>query len=133
MHGEVAVRLDDRDIRPDVRARDRWNDLVLLCLPAGNHAVAVFQDRRSLYPGGSDVAIGYPLCNILASEGRVSVGTASAPAGVGNSANHLKISNPIQQGNSGVEYEVRDAAAEVGPANVAGRRRTATVHIRYCA
>lgn len=97
----VTVRIDDRDIRAIVRARDSRNDLALLRLPAGKHPVAAFQGNNALYPGDSVVAIGYPLSDLLASEGNVSVGTVSALAGMGNNASILQISNPIQPGNSG--------------------------------
>lgn len=98
---EVTVRLDDREVRAAIRARDRRNDLALLRLPAGDYPVAVFQGNNTLYPGDSVVAIGYPLSDILASEGNVSLGIVSALAGLGNRTNHLQISNPIQPGNSG--------------------------------
>lgn len=98
---EVTVKIDDRDIRATVRARDRRNDLALLRLPAGKHPVAVFQGDNRIFPGDTVVAIGYPLSDILAAEGNVSVGTVSALAGLGNNASLLQISNPVQPGNSG--------------------------------
>lgn len=97
----VTVMFDGQDVRAIVRARDRQNDLALLRLPAGKHAVAAFQGDNRLYPGDSVVAIGYPLSDILASEGTVSVGIVNALAGMGNNASHMQISNPIQPGNSG--------------------------------
>ena len=98
---EVTVMIDDRDISAIVSARDRRNDLALLRLPAGKHPVAAFRGNSGLYPGDSVVAIGYPLSDILASEGNVSVGIVSALAGPGNDASLLQVSTPIQPGNSG--------------------------------
>lgn len=98
---EITVRIDDRDVRAIIRARDERNDLALLRLPAGKHPIAVFRGNDGLYPGDSVVAIGYPLSDILASEGNVSVGIVSALAGIGNNASLLQISTPIQPGNSG--------------------------------
>lgn len=98
---EVTVRIDDRDIRADIRARDNRNDLALLRLPAEKHPTVAFRGNDGLYPGDSVVAIGYPLSDILASEGNVSVGIVSALAGMGNDASLLQISAPIQPGNSG--------------------------------
>lgn len=98
---EITARIDDRDVRAIVRARDKRNDLALLRLPAGKYPVAVFRGNDGLYPGDSVVAIGYPLSDILASQGTVSVGAVSALAGIGNNASLLQISTPIQPGNSG--------------------------------
>lgn len=97
----VTVLLDGRDVPAIIQARDRRNDLALLRLPAGKYSVAVFQGNNTLYPGDSVVAIGYPLSDILASEGNVSVGTVSALAGLGNNTSLMQISNPVQPGNSG--------------------------------
>lgn len=97
----VTVMFEGQDVRATVRARDQRNDLALLRLPAGEHQVAVFRANDGLYPGDSVVAIGYPLSEILASEGTVSVGIVNALAGLGNNASLLQISNPIQPGNSG--------------------------------
>lgn len=98
---EVTVSIDNRDIRADVRARDQRNDLALLRLPAGKYPTVTFRSNDGLYPGDSVVAIGYPLSDVLASEGNVSVGIVSALSGVKNNASRLQISAPIQPGNSG--------------------------------
>ncbi|MEN8196488.1 MAG: serine protease [Pseudomonadota bacterium] len=98
---EVTVRIDDRDIRAIVGARDGRNDLALLRLPAGKHPVVVFRGNNTLYPGDSVMAIGYPLSDILASEGNVSIGIVSALAGFNNDASLLQVSTPVQPGNSG--------------------------------
>lgn len=98
---EVTVRINDRVIRAAITARDRRNDLALLRLPASKNPVIVIQGNNTLYPGDSVVAIGYPLSDLLASEGNVSVGIVSALAGVGNNTSLLQISNPLQPGNSG--------------------------------
>jgi len=97
----ITVRVDDRDIPAIISARDGRNDLALLRLPAGKHPVAAFRANSGLYPGDSVVAIGYPLSDILASEGNVSVGIVSALAGPGDDASLLQVSTPIQPGNSG--------------------------------
>ncbi len=91
----VTVMFDGRDVPATVKARGRQNDLALLRLPAGKHPVAVFQGDYRLYPGDSVMAIGYPLSEVLASEGTVSVGIVNALAGLGNNASLLQISNPI--------------------------------------
>lgn len=98
---QVTIRIDDRDIGAIVAARDRRNDLALLSLPAGKYPVVVFRGNDGLYPGDSVVAIGYPLSDILASEGNVSIGIVNALAGLGNDVSLLQISTPIQPGNSG--------------------------------
>lgn len=98
---EVSVRIDDRDITAIVARRDGRNDLALLRLPAGKYPVAVFRGNDGLYPGDSVVAIGYPLSDILASEGNVSLGIVSALAGPGDDASLLQVSTPVQPGNSG--------------------------------
>ncbi|MDH5557146.1 MAG: serine protease [Alphaproteobacteria bacterium] len=98
---EVTVRIDNRDIKSDLKARDERNDLALLQLPAGKYPTVAFRGNDGLYPGDSVVAIGYPLSGLLASEGNVSVGIVSALAGWKNDTSHLQISAPIQPGNSG--------------------------------
>jgi S1-C subfamily serine protease len=98
---EVTARIDNQHVRAIVAARDQRNDLALLRLPAGERQVAVFRANDGLYPGDSVVAIGYPLSDILASEGNVSVGIVSALAGPGNDASLLQVSAPVQPGNSG--------------------------------
>lgn len=97
----VTVKIDDRDNVATVAARDNRNDLALLRLPAGKYPIAAFRSNDGLYPGDSVVAIGYPLSDILASEGNVSIGIVSALAGMRNDASLLQISAPIQPGNSG--------------------------------
>jgi len=97
----VTVLFDRWDVRATVRARDPRNDLAVLRLPRGKRRVAVFRGNDGLYPGDSVLAIGYPLVDILASEGTVSVGIVNALAGLGNDASLLQVSNPIQPGNSG--------------------------------
>ncbi len=98
---EVTVRIDGLDIPATVTARDRRNDLALLRLPAGKYPVVFFRGNDGLYPGDSVVAIGYPLSDLLASEGNVSIGIVSALSGIGNDASLLQVSTPVQPGNSG--------------------------------
>lgn len=98
---EVTVRIDDQHLRAVIGPRDGRNDLALLRLPAMDYPIAIFRSNAGPYAGDSVAAIGYPLSDILASEGNVSIGYVSALAGLGNDASLLQISTPIQPGNSG--------------------------------
>ena len=47
------------------------------------------------------MAVGFPLSDVLASSSKVTVGTVSALAGLGDDTRFLQFSAPIQPGNSG--------------------------------
>jgi S1-C subfamily serine protease len=51
--------------------------------------------------GDSVVVYGFPLVNVLASQGNLTTGSISALAGLGNDSRMLQISAPVQPGNSG--------------------------------
>lgn len=99
--GEVRVKSKNRDLIATVASQDKKNDLALLKLRPEEQPVAVFQELKTLYPGDSVVAVGFPLWGLLASEPNVSVGTVSALAGIRNDTSRLQIAAPVQPGNSG--------------------------------
>ncbi len=47
------------------------------------------------------LVVGFPLHGLLASEAKVTTGTVSALAGIGNDTRFLQITAPVQPGNSG--------------------------------
>ncbi len=80
---------------------DVVNDLALL---RSEHAMPVALPIRSGSPaklGESVVVFGFPLAELLASNGNLVEGTVSATVGYKNNAKTFQISAPIQPGNSG--------------------------------
>jgi TPR repeat protein/uncharacterized protein YecT (DUF1311 family) len=82
-----------------VVARDDRNDLALLVTDVRPASVANW--RLSIRQGEDVVVYGFPLADVLAAAGNVTVGNVTALAGLGNDARFLQISAPVQPGNSG--------------------------------
>ena len=80
---------------------DAKNDLAILKMTSRVQHVGVFREERSIRPGDSVVAVGYPLQGVLASEANITTGTVSALAGPGNDARFLQMTAPVQPGHSG--------------------------------
>jgi S1-C subfamily serine protease len=84
----------------EVIAIDQANDLALLktSISPKQHA-SITTSQAKL--GQDVIAFGFPLAGVLSSSGNITTGTVSSLAGLGDNSNHLQISAPIQQGNSG--------------------------------
>ncbi|MGA3081720.1 MAG: trypsin-like peptidase domain-containing protein [Terracidiphilus sp.] len=76
-------------------------DLALLKLDVIPASVAVFRSGAPPKVGDTVFAFGFPLPDILSSEGNISTGILSATAGVNNNVQLVQISAPVQPGNSG--------------------------------
>lgn len=76
-------------------------DLALLKLDATPPNVAIFRSGPPPKAGDTVFAFGFPLPDILSSEGNISTGILSAIAGVNNNVQLVQISAPVQPGNSG--------------------------------
>ena len=84
-----------------VVSTDKTNDLALLQGPAGSFkGVASIRDK-SIRPGDSVVAIGYPYHGLLTSDFTVTTGIVSSLSGLLNDTRFLQISAAVQPGNSG--------------------------------
>ncbi len=85
-----------------VLALDKANDLALLRHPTPRKAIAVFRDGRGIRVGDSVIAVGFPLQDLLnASEPNVTTGTVSALSGADDDRRFLRLTAPVQPGNSG--------------------------------
>ncbi len=82
-----------------VLARDDGNDLALLATDL--HPANVANWRLSIRQGEDIVVYGFPLADVLATGGNVTVGNITALAGLRNDSRFLQISAPVQPGNSG--------------------------------
>jgi S1-C subfamily serine protease len=82
------------DRRPSV-------DLALLKTDTTPPNVAIFRSGPPPKAGDTVFAFGFPLPDILSSEGNISTGILSAIAGVNNNVQLVQISAPVQPGNSG--------------------------------
>jgi S1-C subfamily serine protease len=76
-------------------------DLALLKLDATPPNIAIFRSGPAPKAGDTVFAFGFPLPDILSSEGNISTGILSAIAGVNNNVQLVQISAPVQPGNSG--------------------------------
>jgi hypothetical protein len=76
-------------------------DLALLKANAAPPTFATFRSGPSPRKGDSVVAFGFPLVDILSSEGNVSAGIVSATAGLQDDVRYVQLSAPVQPGNSG--------------------------------
>jgi len=76
-------------------------DLALLKLDVIPASVAVFRSGAPPKVGDTVFAFGFPLPDILSSEGNISTGIISATAGVNNNVQLVQISAPVQPGSSG--------------------------------
>jgi S1-C subfamily serine protease len=80
-------------------ARDSKNDLAVVLSNLPLSSVGVFREGGPVRPGDAVVALGYPLSGLLSTTTNLSVGNASALAGLGDDSRYLQIS--AQPGNSG--------------------------------
>ncbi len=95
-------KLADRDGKPlQVRDRDVGADLALLKTDTLPSFAAVFRTGPVPRVGDAVVAFGFPLPDILSSEGNVSAGILSATSGLQDDPRFVQISAPVQPGNSG--------------------------------
>jgi S1-C subfamily serine protease len=81
--------------------RNTSSDLALLKADFAPSSVAVFRSGSSPKLGDTVVAFGFPLPDILSSEGNISTGVLSATSGLQNDIRFVQISAPVQPGNSG--------------------------------
>ena len=76
-------------------------DLALLKVDVTPPNVAIFRSGPPPKAGDTVFAFGFPLPDILSSEGNISTGILSATSGVNNNVQLVQISAPVQPGNSG--------------------------------
>jgi S1-C subfamily serine protease len=99
---EGCGRLSTSDGRSlTVVDRDAKADLALLKADVTPDAIATFRAGPPPKQGDQVIAFGFPLPDILASEGNVSEGILSAVSGLQNDVRFVQISAPVQPGNSG--------------------------------
>ncbi len=99
---EGCKTLATRDGKPLVVVdRDARSDLALLKADTTPDVVATFRTGQAPKSGDAVVVFGYPLPDILSSEGNVSTGVLSATAGLEDDIRFIQISAPVQPGNSG--------------------------------
>lgn len=99
---EVRVRLGLPGSQASaVVAKDAQNDLALIRSDLDTESIALFREGRSIRPGDSVVALGFPLRGLLSSQPSVTTGTVSALAGIRDDIRFLQITAPVQPGNSG--------------------------------
>jgi S1-C subfamily serine protease len=105
---EVRVRFPFQNDQPAMRiVQDIQNDLALLRLPAPPAQWLLFRDGSDIQQGDEVITVGFPLYNpldpgkSLSSGTKVTTGTVSALAGIGDNTGWLQVSAPIQPGNSG--------------------------------
>lgn len=95
----TLVTRDGKPLR--VINRNTSSDLALLKADFAPSSVAVFRGGPSPKLGDTVVAFGFPLPDILSSEGNISTGVLSATSGLQNDIRFVQISAPVQPGNSG--------------------------------
>ena len=95
-------KLADREGNPlQVRDKDVGADLALLKTDKLPSSSAAFRTGSVPKVGDAVVAFGFPLPDILSSEGNLSAGVLSATTGLQDDPRFVQISAPVQQGNSG--------------------------------
>ena len=80
---------------------DELVDLALLRVTGLEGKVTSIRRPGSVRLGESAYAFGFPLTGLLSEEGNFTSGVVSSLRGMRDSANHIQISTPVQQGNSG--------------------------------
>lgn len=100
--GEIHGNLSgEAQVPLRIVSTDDTNDLALLQGPAGSFkGVASIRDK-SIRPGDTVVAIGYPFHGLLTSDFTVTTGIVSSLSGLLNDTRFLQISAAVQPGNSG--------------------------------
>ncbi len=95
-------KLTDRDGKPlHITSRDVDADLALLKTDRVSSSSAVFRSGPAPRVGDAVVAFGFPLPDILSSEGNVSTGVLSATSGLQDDPRFVQMTAPVQAGNSG--------------------------------
>jgi S1-C subfamily serine protease len=95
-------RLATREGKPlRLISRNVRSDLALLKADTASAAVAVFLTGPAPKMGDAVVAYGFPLPDLLSSEGNVATGILSATSGLQDDVRFVQISAPVQPGNSG--------------------------------
>jgi serine protease Do len=96
----VAMRTSD-GIALSLIDKDKDADLALL-RAAGKEPASIAYFRQSKAVVGETIIVfGYPLPGLLSSSGITTNGTVNALSGIGNNADIMQISAPVQPGNSG--------------------------------
>lgn len=99
--GDIQGNLSgDAPVKLRLVASDETNDLALLQAPSPFKEVATIRDK-SIRPGDSVMAIGYPFHGLLTSDFTVTTGIVSSLSGILNDTRFLQISAAVQPGNSG--------------------------------
>lgn len=82
-------------------AVDADSDLALLSSGRKPQTFARVRGGKGARVGETVIAVGFPLPGVLSEGAKVSSGTISALAGLGNDRRNIQISAPVQPGNSG--------------------------------
>jgi S1-C subfamily serine protease len=98
---KVQLRWSNGANETSIVGFDEVNDLAILRSDRAGRAPLTFRDGRGIRQAESVIAIGFPLTGVLATSSKVSIGSVSALAGLGDDTRFLQISAPIQPGNSG--------------------------------
>ncbi|RJF76435.1 hypothetical protein D3877_29050 [Azospirillum cavernae] len=97
----LSIRRGQSSTPARLVAADRKNDLAVMKADIQDLAVLPFRDGRSIRPGDSVVAVGYPYAGLLSTTAQVTTGTVTSLAGIADDTRYLQISAPVQPGNSG--------------------------------
>jgi len=84
-----------------VLARDPANDIALLRVDKPLRYSMMLADEGNIHTGDKVFTIGFPVPELLGTEGKYSEGVVSALSGIQGAANVMQITTPIQPGNSG--------------------------------
>ena len=98
---KVGVAREGASHDTTVRATDPANDLALLDAPLRVGAAATFSRSPRARLGEVVTVAGYPLHGLVSTGLTVTGGNVSALVGVGDDARHVRITAPVQPGNSG--------------------------------
>ena len=78
---------------------DETNDLVVLETKMNHLGIASF--RRAPKLGEAVASFGFPLSQVLASDGNFTLGNITSTTGMGGDSRYVQFSAPVQNGNSG--------------------------------
>jgi len=98
---KIQVRWSSGVKEASIIESDEANDLAVLRAEIDRLKPLPFRDGRAIRLADPIVLIGFPLTGLLATSPKVSTGSVSALAGLGDDTRFLQISAPIQPGNSG--------------------------------
>jgi uncharacterized protein YkwD len=97
----VEVISPDGRRTASIAAADADIDLAILRVSGLKGTTARLRDPTDVLLGESVLVFGYPLAGALSSGGNFTSGVVSALRGLGDSANQIQITSPVQPGNSG--------------------------------